>query len=88
MDYLREEIPKAIQQLLEGVQHVARIVRAMKEFSHPGAVEKTQVDINRAIESTMLVCRNEWKYVADLTTDLDPDLPRVACLPGSSTRSC
>ncbi len=82
VEYLREEIPKAIEQLLEGVEHVARIVRAMKEFSHPGAVDKTLVDINHAIESTALVSRNEWKYVADLTVDLDPNLPRVACIPG------
>jgi PAS domain S-box-containing protein len=82
LNYLRDEIPKAIQQLLEGVEHVARIVRAMKEFSHPGAVEKTLVNINAAIESTVLVSRNEWKYVADVTVDLDPELPRVSCLPG------
>ena len=82
LDYLRAEIPKALQQLLEGVEHVARIVHAMKEFSHPGTVEKTLVDINAAIESTVLVARNEWKYVADLTVDLDSDLPRVSCFPG------
>jgi PAS domain S-box-containing protein len=81
-EYLRDEVPKAIEQLLEGVDHVARIVRAMKEFSHPGQVEKAAVDINHAIESTILVSKNEWKYVADVTTDLDRELPPVACLAG------
>jgi len=80
--YLEEEIPKAIGQLLAGVDQVGRIVRAMKEFSHPGPLEKMPVDINRAIESTATVSRNEWKYVADLTTDLDPDLPLVHCIAG------
>jgi signal transduction histidine kinase len=82
VNYLRDEIPKATEQLLEGVAHVARIVRAMKEFSHPGPVEKAPVDINRAIESTVLISRNEWKYVAELTTDLDPELPPVPCVAG------
>jgi len=82
LDYLRTEVPKAITQLLDGVEHVARIVRAMKEFSHPGPVEKAPVDINRAIESTALVSRNEWKYVAELITDFDPELPRVPCMAG------
>ena len=82
LEYLQEEIPKAIGQLLAGVDHVARIVRAMKEFSHPGPLEKMPVDINRAIESTVTVSRNEWKYVADLTTDLDPNLPLVYCIAG------
>lgn len=54
----------------------------MKEFSHPGAAEMTSVDINHALESTITVARNEWKYVADLVTDFDPNLPPVPCLPG------
>jgi signal transduction histidine kinase len=82
VDYLCEEAPKAIGQLAEGAQQVARIVRAMKEFSHPGAAEKVPLDINRAIQSTVVVSRNEWKYVAELTTDFDPALPPVPCLPG------
>jgi PAS domain S-box-containing protein len=80
--YLRNEVPQAIEQLLEGVDHVARIVLAMKEFSHPGPAEKIPVDINRSIESTILVSKNEWKYLADLTTDFDQELPSVPCLAG------
>lgn len=80
--YLCEEIPKAIRQMSQGVDHVARIVRAMKEFSHPGPVNKAPTDINRAIESTILVSRNEWKYCADVTTDLDSELPEVPCIAG------
>lgn len=82
LDYLREEIPAAIEQSLEGVDRVAKIVRAMKEFSHPGNEEKTLTDINRAIENTVTVARNEWKYVADLDTKFDEVLPPVPCLPG------
>jgi signal transduction histidine kinase len=54
----------------------------MKDFSHPGAGEKTPVDINKAIESTITVTHNEWKYVAELEAHLDKDLPLVPCLPG------
>jgi len=82
VDYLMQEVPRAITQSLEGVQRVAHIVRAMKEFSHPGKEEKTGVDLNQALDSTITVARNEWKYIADLVTDFDPDLPVVPCLPG------
>lgn len=82
LEYLREEVPKAIAQSLEGAERVVKIVRAMKEFSHPGTEEKSAVDLNRAIESTVTVSRNEWKYVAELELDLDPQLPLVRCLPG------
>jgi PAS domain S-box-containing protein len=81
LQFLVPEIPKAIGQSLGGVDRVAKIVRAMKDFSHPGALEKTPTDLNRAIESTITVARNEWKYVADCRTDFDPNLPMIPCLP-------
>ena len=79
LEYLCSEIPQAITQSLEGIARVSNIVRAMKDFSHPGDQEKQTVDLNKAIESTATVARNEWKYVADLETDFDPDLPAVSC---------
>ena len=81
-EFLTEEIPSAIKQSLEGVDRVSQIVKAMKEFSHPGLEQKIPLDINRAIESTVIVCRNEWKYVAKLTTHFDVELPPVPLLPG------
>lgn len=80
--YLVDEVPKALEQALEGIARVASLVSAMKEFSHPGAKEKTLLDLNHAIQSTITVATNEWKYVADLDADLDPSLPPVSCLPG------
>lgn len=82
LDYLIEEIPKAIEQSKLGANRVADIVRAMKTFAHPGPEEKIACDVNQAIESTVTVARNEWKYVADVETDLAPYLPMIKCLPG------
>ena len=82
LDFLRTEMPKALAQSSEGVQRVTKIVRAMKEFSHPASEAMSSVDLNRAIETTATIARNEWKYVATLSTDLAPDLPLVPCYPG------
>lgn len=81
--YLVEEIPKAISQNLEGIRHISGIVMAMKEFSHPDSDEIVLIDLNSSIESTITVARNEWKYVADLKTELDGTLPHVPCRPGA-----
>lgn len=79
LDYLLEEIPTAITQSLDGVHRISSIVGAMKHFSHPGADSMQLGDINNALVSTSLVCRNEWKYKAEMHYDLDPDLPPVLC---------
>ncbi len=82
LEFLRAEIPSAIDQTLEGADSVARIVRAMKDFSHPGSEERIRVNLNQALENTLTVCKNEWKYVADLKTNFSEDLPQIDCLPG------
>lgn len=82
IEYLITEIPNALQQALEGVSRIAKIVQSMKDFAHPGSNEKKATDLNRAIESTITVARNEWKYVADLETEYDEMLPPIPCLVG------
>ena len=65
--FLLGEIPDAIEEMIEGANRVAEIVRAMKEFAHPGSAAKESVDVNRVIRTMKAVSRNEWKYVADMS---------------------
>ncbi len=81
-DYILEEILPAANQSLSGMEHISKIVRTMKEFSHPGRDEKTKTDINRCIENTINVARNEWKYVSDINTEYDDSLSDVPILVG------
>ncbi|MFK7989408.1 MAG: sensor histidine kinase [Sandaracinaceae bacterium] len=74
---IKERAPRSIEQALDGVKTVSRIVSAMKEFSHPGTEEMVPVQLNQVVETTTTVCRNEWKYVAELELDLAADLPQV-----------
>ena len=78
--YLKEEIPAAIRQSKEGVRRISAIVQAMKEFSHPSSKEMVKTNLNHLLETTVIVASNEWKYVAEMEPDLDPDLPPTACL--------
>ena len=81
IEYLRENVPRAIERTLEGTDRVAGIVRAMKEFAHPSHKEKALSDINRMIESTLTVARGEYKYVADIELALG-DVPQIPCHAG------
>ena len=81
-DDLTEELPKAVREALEGVQSVARTVRAMKAFAQAEGEQKTPIDVGQSIENAIIVCRNEWKNVADVATDFEPDLPLIPCVPG------
>jgi PAS domain S-box-containing protein len=82
IDYIVDDVPRAIEQSLEGVERVSTIVKAMKEFSHPGFKEKDKTDINRAIENTITISRGVWKYVAEMETDFDPKMGEISCFVG------
>ncbi|MEI6225780.1 MAG: ATP-binding protein [Deltaproteobacteria bacterium] len=81
LPYIRTEAPRTVARTLEGVRRVATIVRAMREFSHPGESEPVAADINRSLEATLDVARNEYRYVADVVTEFG-QLPLVTCRPG------
>ncbi len=81
LEFLAEETPKAIADALTGVERITRIVGALKEFSHPSRADKVEVDLNHVIESTTVVARHEWKYVAVLELALDPEVRDVPCHP-------
>ncbi|MEP3244249.1 MAG: ATP-binding protein [Sneathiella sp.] len=76
-EFLAEEMPSSIEQSREGTKRIAKIVSAIKDFAHPGSEEKSTVDINDAIQTTATVSHNQWKYVSDLSMDLDENLPPI-----------
>ncbi|MGP8247167.1 MAG: ATP-binding protein [Bryobacteraceae bacterium] len=80
IDYLLQETPAALEAAFDGVSRVAAIVRAMKEYAHPDTAASSPTDLNHLLETTALLAKNKWKYVADLETRLDPTLPPVNCM--------
>jgi PAS domain S-box-containing protein len=78
VDYLKERVPAAFGRAIDGIDRVATIVRAIRDFAHPSSVDQAQADLNEAIRSTLIVATTEYKYIADLEIDLQ-DLPLVRC---------
>lgn len=78
VEFLSVEIPKAFERTLEGIERVAAIVRAMKEFAHPDSNEQSPANLNHAIETTLIVAHNEYKYSAAVETHLGA-MPEVMC---------
>lgn len=82
LPFLEREVPQAIDQSLDGLERVAHIVRSMKFFAHQGGESMMLADVNKALENTVTVSRNEWKYVAEMDMHLDPNLPLIPCYLG------
>ena len=75
---LKRELPPALDRVVDGLARIAEIVRSMKEFSHVDQREMSRIDLNRAINSTLVIARSEYKYIAELKTDFQ-EMPLVTC---------
>jgi PAS domain S-box-containing protein len=76
--FLQQEVPRAFVRTTEGIERVAGIVRAMKEFAYPDVGEHSPADLNHALMTTLTVARSEYKYAATVTTHFG-ELPHVLC---------
>ncbi|MEM7004053.1 MAG: MHYT domain-containing protein [Pseudomonadota bacterium] len=79
VEYLREEVPVALKHCASGLAQISKIVLAMKKFAHPGEDGKEISNVNELIESTSVIARNEWKYVAQLNLALG-EIEGVPCV--------
>lgn len=82
LEFLLEDVPSALDQSIEGLRQVAGIVRALKDFSHPGSDDALPVDLGPLIETSVVLSRGEHKHVADVVVEIDPGLPPVPCQEG------
>lgn len=82
-EFVRENLPIAIDSSISGVARIGEIVASMRRFSHRDRdQEKHPADLNQAVLDSISVSRNQWKNHALVETELDPDLPLVPCLLG------
>jgi two-component system NtrC family sensor kinase len=70
IEFISEGAPAAFQRAVNGLARVAEIVKAMRNFSHSGPDDFAPTNLNDAIETTLTLARNEYKYVAEVKVDL------------------
>tara|TARA_E500000331_G_C17248163_1_gene709948 strand:+ start:1194 stop:2063 length:870 start_codon:yes stop_codon:yes gene_type:complete len=75
--FLREEMPLALNQSLEGIAIITKIIRAMREIAYPSCSQHGPVGINRVIERACVISQCEWKHAIKLIVDLDENLPEI-----------
>jgi len=78
---LRKEMPPALTLVADGLSRIAEIVRSMKDFAHADHTEMGPTDLNRAIASTLVMARSEYKPVAEVETRFG-QIPSITCHAG------
>ena len=81
-------MPPALDRVADGLSRIAEIVRSMKDFSHADQREMSEVDLNRAIASTLVIARSEYKDVAEVRNRVRDSFRPSPATAARSTRWC
>ncbi len=78
IEFILEDLDDLFTESRDGFERITSIVTKLREFSRIDQLDATEsFSFNRAIETTIVVARNEYKYSAEIDLKLDPELPDV-----------
>jgi two-component system, NtrC family, sensor kinase len=81
VDSLLKDIPEIFSESRQGFDRITTIIESMRNFSFRHADNETvSFDINKGIRDTLVIARNEYRYVAEIDPYLQ-ELPSVPCNP-------
>lgn len=80
IDYIREDLPGLLNESLEGIERVRKIVSDLLSYARNDAETIRTVDLCECIEKSVTILWNEIKHRCTLDRQLSP-LPPVACDP-------
>ncbi|WP_419176868.1 sensor histidine kinase [Desulfosediminicola sp.] len=79
IEHLLEDIPQLFDESERGFVRIAQIIQSMRDFSRIDfSGEFSWANINSGIEDTLIIARNEYKYHADVHTELG-DVADIHC---------
>ncbi len=73
------DVPDLFSETEDGVRRIVAIVSNLTDFSRAGSDEMaSDYDINSGINSTLIIARNEYKYVAEIELNQN-SVPTIRC---------
>lgn len=80
MDFLKEDLPKLLQESQEGLRRVKTIVQGLKDFSHVDSNQWQEVDLIAGLESALSLLGSELELRAEIVKAYVP-IPAIHCNP-------
>lgn len=80
LELMLEDLPELFEETKDGIERIGKIVKALRVFSRVDSLEQFgEYDLNSGLDTTLVVARNEIKYVAKIEKKLEP-LPMIQAI--------
>lgn len=80
LDFIRQDFPKIIKSMESGAERIQAIVQLLQKFARHNEAPIKLVDLNAALESTLLIVHNQLTNTIQVERKYD-NLPLVECYP-------
>ena len=78
-DFLKTEVNQAVEDTMNGINKVQKIISALKDFSFPHNMHLTEGNIHKIIDSALIITAGYWKHQARIEKNYSTKLPAVPC---------
>lgn len=78
LDWVMEDLSSLFSETEDGFTRIINIIHNLKLFSRSDSEDGGDIyDLNSGVRSTLVIAKNEYKYVAEVETDLQENLPAL-----------
>ncbi|AQR96385.1 PAS domain S-box protein [Clostridium saccharoperbutylacetonicum] len=78
VEYILSDLEALFNESEDGINRVISIVKGLKWFAYEDdSIEFDMYDLNHGIKNTLIVTKNEIKYIAEVVEEYDTELPLI-----------
>ena len=86
LEYLREDLPKLLHSMADGIRRIRNISDSLRTFSRADTENKVPFNLHEGLDSTLLILKhrlkaNEYRPAIEVVKHYD-ELPPIICFPG------
>jgi signal transduction histidine kinase len=80
-DFLLEDINSILNESLEGIETIGKIVKGIRDFSQIDRNELENVNLNELMDQTLLMTKSQIKKICACEINFEENLPKIFCSP-------
>jgi PAS domain S-box-containing protein len=82
-----DELPEVLQQSLEGVDRITRMIKSLRNYAHPGREKPEYFSPGEAINDALTLSENQWKHASEVHTEISGDHIRISGYPSDFSQA-
>ncbi len=81
-DFIKENLPQTVEDIITGAKRTTEIVKGLSNFSRIDAEDQIMADLHEGLDSSITLLQHELKNKVTVIKDYDDSIDKIPCYPG------